>query len=191
MRDAHLEVAAELDPLPLLAQMQSNPAANFAELSTLDEQELRDLLARANNLLEADTRIEVDGRRVAAEIGHAFDPVEIRRLLQSSAEGQHKHASLVSVVWEVKEPLIAAKRITAAFPAVLGPVLMTFVQPSTHYAAPGAPAMFSVLEKPANTASDVSKRSGWAASAVFLAVVAILLNARLAWQKRHERRQSS
>jgi len=173
LRDASVEVTADIDPRPLLARLQAGSEANAAAPPVLEEAELRALFARAEEVLESETRLSADGQRIGLIVHVPLDPSEMRALLQASPETRHERAHLIPVRWEAKEPLVSAKQIEVMFPAVLGPVLITFVQPSTRLTPPFASATFSVLEKPP---SDAPKRRGWAEGAALLAVVAILLN---------------
>lgn len=171
LRDLALEVSAEIDPLPLLAQIQK------ADLASLREEELVSLLARAKEVLETETRLLADGQRVDLMLTIGIEPSEVRSLLALSPEARHTHAHLVPIRWEAKEPLAAAKQLSLALPTALGPVLISFVQPQSRYAMPGSAASFSVLEKPASTAPPEAPAKGrWAEGAVVLAFIAIVLN---------------
>jgi len=180
LRDAHLEMTADLDPLALLRHLHAGSSGNDTDMAPLDDTQVQALVARAKHVLETETRVEANGTSMALEIHLALEPNEVRKYLQMSTEERHEKAFLIPVRWEAKEPLVGVKQIQVVFPATLGPVLITFVQPTTHWTAPGTAAVFSVLEKPMAS----PRKNSWAEGAMVLAVVGILLNFGISRRKR-------
>ncbi len=141
LRDGHLEVQAEWD-LFLLA------AATPTVIATEDDEALFAHHAALRSAVVAGTQLRVDGRGVALEATGFPAPAELRALAATlSAEGR-EHGALVRLRLESSAQAVGAREVRVAFPPALGPVLATFVQPSTVYAPPGARAVFPVLVLP-------------------------------------------
>lgn len=141
LRDGHLEVQAEWD-LFLLA------AATPTVIATEDDEALLAHHAALRRAVVSGTQLRVDGRPLALEATGFPAPAELRALAATlSAEGR-EHGALVRLRLESSAQAVAGREVHASFPPALGPVLATFVQPSTVYAPPGARAVFPVLALP-------------------------------------------
>lgn len=178
LRDEHIELQAEIDPRVFASRLDPQTS----DFGKLDAAALQAWVTRANEILAKQTTLRVDGQPVDAELRLGIDSKLLDEQSRASAAPAHEH--LVPIRWEVREPFVAAKRIEVVFPAALGPVLVTFVQPATHWTAPGTTAGFSVLQSADEAPNQGPVRNRWGELAAVLAFVAILLNVGIALRKR-------
>jgi hypothetical protein len=138
LRDEHLEVSAEWD---VFAAADATPTA----IATATPEFAAEVHERLRRTLEGGTWLDVDGRRSALAIT-AFPGVDELRARAASLSSQGlEHGALVRLRFEAPARLPGALRVQARFPPEIGPVLTTFVQPSTVFVPPGAVARFAVL----------------------------------------------
>jgi hypothetical protein len=171
LRDAHVDVIAEWD---LFLLVEGNPTA----IATASETLLHESHAKVKRVVETQSVLRVDGETRRLEATGFPGPDEFRALAATLSSEGHDHGARVRLRLEAPEPVMSAKGLTLAFPAALGPVVVTFVQPATNFAAPGASSSFSVLARQVtSTESRVRNDSSlaWAfglgAAASFAALV--------------------
>ncbi|HMY19864.1 MAG TPA: hypothetical protein PKA58_26240 [Polyangium sp.] len=160
LRDGHLEVFAEIDEMALEALR--SPADT----------------ARMQRLLETDMHLHVDDVPVEMELRPVVFPDK------EPAAAPHNHGALVPIHWESKRRIFSGAKIAVVFPKELGPVLISFVQPSTNWTPAGTTAQFAILEAPRQTPPAEPSRNGWGIAAMTLACLAILGNVMLFRRRR-------
>lgn len=140
LRDDHVEVLAELD---LFTLADAGPTT----LATEPEGELTARVARLRQALEAGTVLEVDGRR-ALLVATCPSTGEVRAAAATLSSQGKEHGELLRVRFEARDAFREPRRVALGLPPALGPVLVTFVQPASRYAAPGSVATFDVRIAP-------------------------------------------
>ncbi len=171
LRDAHVDVIAEWD---LFLLVEGNPTA----VATASETLLHETHAKVKRVVETQSVLRVDGEARRLEATGFPGPDEFRALAATlSAEG-HDHGARVRLRLEAPEPVMSARALTLALPAALGPVVVTFVQPATNFAVPGASSSFSILapqvasmESRARKDTSLAWAFGLGAAVVFAALV--------------------
>lgn len=178
LRDKHIEVLLEADMLGFLAR------ASTLDISHAKDSDLGVLYARAKEILEGETRLEADGTPLGLELRAFPTPEELRTLAQKQSTMPHAHGELVSLRLEAPQALGTVEELSIVFPQSLGPVLISFVQPTTRWTGPGAKAAFSVLEAP--TASRAANSNTLGLAALGLALLALFANIAQRWRKQGE-----
>lgn len=141
LRDAHVEVMLELDPFLLAG---ADPTA----VATASEKELIARLQHARRVLESETKLKVDGAPVGLVLRGFPAPSEFRAMAATLSAAQKDHGDPVRLRLEAPQPVLGASSVALSLPAVLGPSVVSFVQPTTRYAAPGESLPFAVLRAP-------------------------------------------
>ena len=155
LRDQHIEVMVELDPFLLV---QVGPTA----IATESEPELLSHLQQARQLLDSETKLEVDGVRVGLALRGFPSAPEFRAMAATLYAAQKEHGDLIRLRLEAPQAVPNAKTLALSLPTTLGPSVVSFVQPSTRYAAPGESSVFSVLRAPVvPSAWDVRRYWFW------------------------------
>lgn len=129
LRDQHIEVMVELDPFLLV---QVGPTA----IATESEPELLSHLQQARQLLDSETKLEVDGVRVGLALRGFPSAPEFRAMAATLSATQKEHGDLIRLRLEAPQAVPNAKTLALSLPTTLGPSVVSFVQPSTRYAAP-------------------------------------------------------
>lgn len=138
LRDAHVELTAEWD-LFLLAH--STPT----ELATAPDARLQGLHAALRSRVERETRLLVDGTSLELQATGFPTEAELRAMAAELSATARDHGLLARLRLESSAIVSDARRISAASPASLGPVVTSFVQPSQALADPGQTVSFEVL----------------------------------------------
>ncbi|PRP90964.1 hypothetical protein ENSA5_60390 [Enhygromyxa salina] len=162
---------------------------NTARVSLRDGNLTIDLRADAGSLPDPDallagTRLKLDGAEVALEL-RSFPSRE--QLVNAAAAvaietdlGGHAHARLLPVEYESASAGWSGQTLEIHFPAELGPVLVTFVQPKTQQLQAGATARFEVLTKAPEASPDTRAVAlGW-----LLPLPLLALGVGIAWLHR-------
>lgn len=137
LRDGHVELTADLD----LFLLGLDPTA----LATASPAELDAALARLEAALVDGTRLEADGAAVALVVRDLPRGDELRAVAAVLSASGRDHGELVRLRFEAPAAVDRARTLAVRWPAALGPMVTTFVQPATRYAAAGAAARFEVL----------------------------------------------
>ena len=137
LRDGHVEILAEVD-LFLLSDASTTAIA----IST--EPELAAQSARLVTAVETGTKLTIDGAPATLRVRGMPPPAELRAMAATLSADGKDHGRLVPIRIEALGAFHEPKTMSLALPSVLGPVLVTLVQPVTRYAAPGATASFVV-----------------------------------------------
>lgn len=176
LRDDHLEVTADWDVLPLTG-------ATPTELAVATDDALAEVHRRVRRVVEEETRLEVDGARVALEVTAFPSAPELRALAATASAAGGHHGEKVRLRLEVRRAVPGARHLTLTTPRAVGPVVASFVQPVTRYLRGGERAAFDVLgpalapppvPTPAPLDDDRSVRAlGFAAVAATLTVLAL------------------
>ncbi|WP_052549550.1 hypothetical protein [Enhygromyxa salina] len=169
---------------------------NTARVSLRDENLTIYLRADAGSLPDPDallagTRLQLDGAEVALEL-RSFPSRE--QLVSAAAAvaietdlGGHAHARLLPVELESASAGWSGQTLEIHFPAELGPVLVTFVQPKTQQLQAGVAARFDVLTKAPEASPDIrAVELGWLVPFTLLA-----LGVGIAWFHRRRARKQT
>lgn len=138
MRDAHVEVVVELDLLKLFARTP-------AELATLPDAALDAARVDVKKLLETQTVLHSDSQPLPLAVTGFPGHDDLRRMAAATVGSDNQHAPLVRIRLESPATIGQAKQIGISLPTAMGPVVATFVQPTTQFVSPGQTASFSVL----------------------------------------------
>lgn len=122
------------------------------------------------------TNVQVDEVRVPLEIRIFPSPEEMRAVAENPNATPHEHGQLMTVRWEATERFANPQKVSLTFPKEIGPVLITFVQPTTRWTQPGSAAVFPVLELPGQTKPEPTSRNGLGAIAVVVALLSLVGN---------------
>ena len=187
LRDDHVDVVAEWD-LFLLAD--ATPTA----LATASDEALVAARARLQRTIEDGTQLRVDGAPVALHLTGWPSAAELRGLAAALSAAGSSHGSRVRMRLEAAQAIPGAAHRTLAVPPLLGPVVVSFVQPATRYTRPGATADFSVLSLVRPSARVTASATVREPATVFrgaLGVVVVALATAGAWMfsRRAPRRQ--
>lgn len=159
LRDAHLEVVIDCD---LFLMVSSTPT----EVATSTDESLRETHARLRRELEAGASLRVDGALAPLSVTGFIEPAELRAMAATLSASRETHGARARVRLESPRVYDSPRAVTLSGPASLGPLVVTFTQPSTRYAWPGRPASFDVLatrpraarEEPAPATAAASTR---------------------------------
>lgn len=138
LRDDHVEVVAEWD---IFLLVDATPTA----IATGTDAEVSAAYARVRRVIERDTRLRVDGAPVALTVTGFASEAEFRAVAATLSAAGNLHGARIRMRLEAARAVPGASRITLAVPSQVGPVLVSFVQPASHYARPGDTAAFDVL----------------------------------------------
>jgi hypothetical protein len=138
LRDDHVDVVAEWD---LFLLVDATPTA----LATGTDAEVAAAHTRVREAIERDTRLRVDGRPIALTLTGFASAAEFRAIAATLSAAGNLHGARVRMRLEARQPVPGASHITLAAPPRVGAVLVSFVQPASHYARPGDTATFEVL----------------------------------------------
>lgn len=179
LRDQHLEVTADLD---LMALARIEPTA----LATSDEAALDAEWVRLQRALGEGTQLQMNGVVRPLVVTGFPSAAELRALAAMLSATGRLHGERVRVRLECEAQMVEARTVSLALPEALGPVLVTFVQPASHYTAPGHPAIFAVLERAAMHASPTGSPTAiaWMALPVAVLLALALLGGLLIGQRR-------
>lgn len=166
LRDDHLEVAADWD---LFLLVDGTPTA----VATSTDEALATTYARLRREIEEGTSLRVDGASLPLSLTGFISAAELRAMAATLSAAGQLHGERVRMRLEARRAVPGARVVTLSAPAALGPVVVSFVQPSTRYAWPGRPASFDVMSaqrppshEPTVTASaptvpPAAPRSNW------------------------------
>lgn len=175
LRDAHLEVLLHVELMPLLARLAPEPAsADPLVLAAGSESQLMEASDRVTKLLSTGVRLSVDGQPIPLELRSFPTPAELRALAGVSA--LNGHGELTGIHLEATQLTPEAQAVALTLPEALGPVLISFVQPSSQYTTPGATARFPVLSASAPPSRSEQLRTWAGFGAGVLALLALLGN---------------
>lgn len=139
MRDAHVEVVVELDLLKLFRRTPT-------ELATLPDAELDAALQDVKKLLQTQTVLHRDSQPLPFAVTGFPGRDDLRAMAATTAGSDKQHGPLVRIRLESPTTLSAVQKIGISLPVAVGPVVATFVQPTTHFVSPGQNASFFVLQ---------------------------------------------
>jgi len=141
LRDDHVDVTVELDLL-LLAQ------ADATALATGPDDALSTELDHLRASLETGVQLTVDGAPRPLRVRALPTPPELRAMAATASAAGESHGARVRVALDASDAVPGASELRLTMPPVLGPVLISFVQPASAYTAPGGSASFRVLGAP-------------------------------------------
>lgn len=177
LRDEHIEVILELDPFLL---MNAGPT----EVATTSEADLLLRLTAAQQILTVQSKLVVDGVPIPLTLRGFPTPPEFRAMAATLSAAQKEHGELVRLRMEAAPAVPGAKSVALSLPKVVGPAVVSFVQPSTRYLPPGETSAFSVLQAPRPLRPGVL----WQWLAGVLAVTALALTWLIGQRKQREDR---
>ncbi|MFO0654398.1 MAG: hypothetical protein U0787_04900 [Polyangia bacterium] len=161
LRDAHAEVIIELDLLSLFPKTAT-------ELAVLTDAELDAELANAKQHLSQQTDLRSDGKRLPIAVTGFPNRDDLRMLAATTSANGKQHGPLVRIRLESPAQIQEAKQLGIGLPAVLGPVVTTFVQPSTQFLSPGQSTTFPVLAVPRTDSLPLHYAIPWIATGLAL-----------------------
>ena len=150
LRDEHVEVLLDLDPF-LLA------GADPTDVAIASEDDLTACLLHARHVLESQTILKADGAPLGLVLRGFPAPPEFRAMAAVRSAAQKEHGDPVRLRMEASQTVAGARSLSLLLPAVLGPSVVSFVQPTTRYAAPGLATSFTVLQAPPQRLAWVSQ----------------------------------
>jgi len=175
-RDGHFELVLEGDLFLLV------PAAPTA-VATASEAELSAAAAGLRRALESGARLQLDGREVPLQVRDFPSNEELRAVAAVLSASGREHGERLRVRLETQAPVPGAARVAVSFPAGLGPVVTSFVEPASAYVLPGAGATFPVRAASSGGEARPRAREGMGTEALALGMVG---TAALAWILRRQ-----
>ncbi len=149
LRDGHLDLVADIDLFALATQSST-------QLATGSEAALRDQATELKNRLLREVTVQVDGVRIPLVLREFPTALEIRALAAELSSKLSDHGTLVHITFESPTDANLAAKIAVQMPVALGPTLVSFVQPASHYANAGDTATFTVT-RPLRTAINLAQ----------------------------------
>lgn len=141
LRDAHVEVIVELELSLLFARSPT-------ELAALPDAELAAQREQAKRRLESETRLHSDGQRLPVVVTGFPSHEALRAIVVAAASTGEPHGPLLRIRLESPATLPESRQIAIGLPAALGPVVATFLQPTTRFLPAGETSAFTVLAPP-------------------------------------------
>lgn len=154
LRDEHVEVIVELDLLQLFDKTPT-------ELAVLSDDALLSQLDHAKALLQKQTELRTRGARLPVAVTGFPSREDLRMMAATTAGNGSPHGPLVRIRLESAATLRDATELSIALPAALGPVVTTFVQPTTRFLSPGQTTSFAVLTPQAAAPHPVRAAAPW------------------------------
>ena len=161
----------------LIAKGGTN-ARDATSLATARDDTLAEYVAETRRVFETEARLDADGSPVEITLRTFPTPPEVRMRAAQASATHEDHPGRVQLRFESSASLLEARTLAVTLPRSLGPVLVTFVQPSTRLAATTGPAQFVVLGAPriisTSDAAPPTARAWAAAAACALALLGLL-----------------
>ncbi len=144
LRSGHAEVRLRLDMLDAMGRI-GEPGVPIAHLPAVDPTGFAALAAKTRAQLAAETVLWVEGRRVPLALT-AFPRTEAlvelaRQQAMQKLVDPHAHAPRWEVRLEVRLKARPAE-VALELPKALGPMMVTFVEPTITRATPGHPSRY-------------------------------------------------
>ncbi len=171
LRDGHIEVLAELD---LFAALRIDPTS----VATASDEALTAAHSGFVRLMESESSLEADGSRIALRARGVPSAAELRAMAATLSSRGETHGPLVRFFLDGATNSLEPRTVAFRPPAVLGPVIVSFVQPSSTLVRPGETARFSVL------GLRREGRSGWGIPDVLLLFSAVTIVAGRIYSRR-------
>lgn len=137
LRDAHAEVIIELDLLQLFSKTPT-------ELATLPDSELDAALQDVKKLIQTQTVLSCDSHGLPVVVTGFPGRDDLRAMAATTAGSDKQHGPLVRIRLESPATLRQAETIGIRLPSAVGPGVVTFVQPTTHFVSTGQSVSFAV-----------------------------------------------
>ena len=137
LRDGHVELLVDVDLLLLMAY-QAEHVASAAE------PELAAMIVAVHDIMTRQTKLTVDGANVELALRGLPSTTELRAIGATLSMTHRDHGELVRLRFEARGPTAAPQNLTLLLPPALGQVMISLVQPTTRYVAPGVPASFEL-----------------------------------------------
>lgn len=141
LRDGQIAVSAHIDVLALMQTLKTPDDAPLGLLAVADPAVFDALAEQARITLQAHTHLSVDGTSVTP-VDWRFPSLdhlraEAQRAWMAEAMQDHVHATFSPISFGAQLTR-APSKVELALPPEVGPVLMSFVQPVSQLAQPGA-----------------------------------------------------
>ena len=157
--------------------------ASPTALATASDAELATAYARLESVIETGTQLRANGALVALTLTAWPSAAELRAIAATLSAAGRDHGERVRLRLEARRAVAGATQFSLAVPPMLGPVVVSFVQPTTRYTRPGETATYEVLaprRAPERATApsprpESPRRVSWAAAACVALLGAIAL----------------